>query len=193
MRTAITLSVNLCLALALGCSGNSGEDMGPGPGMDMGQPDFGPLGDAGDVPPTIEIGTGEETFSPLMAGQMVDIVEGRQAGGGRFGGHHVVWALRFTNLPLSSLDALRMEVTDSSGARLGYRELEPSLAPALPNGMGGMDLTARNIPFEDCCMAADQDITLKVQAPAKDGTNHEFSLTVRASGCPAQGATVCDG
>lgn len=189
------LRATLLCSLLWSCSGGVDEDAG-NPSADGGadagmRMDLGPLGDAGTMEPSIEIGTGEESFITVTSGQSMDIARGRQAGG-QFGGYHIVWALRFTNIDVGQLAELSLSLkTTADNVEQGRVALAPDLVPKLPNGMGGIDILARNTRLDDCCLAANRELSLSVRAVEMGGTVHEESIIVNSGSCIDEGVDIC--
>jgi hypothetical protein len=122
-------------------------------------------GDASDLR-VVEVGTGMDTFLPLMTDQMVNFVIGPQ-GGGRYMGYHIWSAVRTHGYNPNGATVRITVLSATTGvvhaSQTRIVQLEPHGADDIAYG-----IAAR---LDDCCAVAGRPILMHADVTDQDG-NH---------------------
>jgi hypothetical protein len=140
-------------------------------------PDAAPARDASGA--SVELGTGQSQFTPLMNGDTVAFNPGPQ-GGGRYGGYNIWGAVSAHGVDPAGV-TVNFTMTSSGGHMLGGGERELTLVPS------GADEVAFGLPviLDDCCIAIGKAIALHLQLKDLHGGTFTDDRHVQgASSCP---------
>lgn len=169
----------LFCSLLVACG--SGDDDGT---LDGGAArDAGIVADAGPTAPSVQIGTGQDSFVGLDDGDTVELVSGPQASG-RFGGHHIWSAMRIRGIARTSIDRLTFTISSTNGESRATIVRTAAAPIQMDPTTGALQLIAVPPIVDDCCLIAEGEALMGATLTTLDGDTYEDEVRVMVSRCP---------
>lgn len=160
------------------------SDSGVTPGQDAStDSDSGGNVDGG-VEPTewVKAGTGVDMYEALTEGQTVELIQGPQGGGDRFGGFHIWGGLEAKGFDPNGIECSFFVLTANDRTELAAIRDRPLVLE--PTARGTYVAHSITMILNDCCPAVSSDLIIRVTVKDSNGKTGEDEVTVKgASQC----------